>query len=258
VATVSPPERVGPDLYLLEANSTAGYMDEATVDAVERIRGIEFSGGTEAEVTGNSARYLDFEDSLAHHLPVVAAIVVLTTLIILFLMTGSAILPVKSLLMNILTLASVFGVLVFVFQDGNLSGVLDFESTDGLDITTPILIFAITFGLSTDYAIFLLSRIKEAHEAGLPNDEAVAVGLQRTGRIVTAAALLIAIAIGAFATSEIVFIKELGVGVALAVLIDATIIRALIVPALMEMLGKWNWWAPAWMKRLHQRIGLSE
>jgi uncharacterized membrane protein YdfJ with MMPL/SSD domain len=258
VAEVSPAEQVGPDLYLLEANSTGGYMDDQTVDAVEAIRGIEFTGGTVAEVTGESAGYLDLEDSLVRHLPVAAAIVILATLIIIFLMTGSAILPIKSLLMNILTLASVFGVLVFVFQDGNLSGVLDFESTDGLDITTPILIFAITFGLSTDYAIFLLSRIKEAHEAGLPNDEAVAVGLQRTGRIVTAAALLIAIAIGAFATSEIVFIKELGVGVALAVLIDATIIRALIVPALMEMLGKWNWWAPAWMKRLHQRIGLSE
>ena len=258
VAAVSPPERVGPGLYLLEASSTGGYMDDETVEAVESIRGVEFAGGTVAEVTGNSASYLDLEDSLVRHLPVAAAIVILATLIIIFLMTGSAILPIKSLLMNILTLASVFGILVFVFQDGNLSGLLDFESTGGLDITTPILIFAITFGLSTDYAIFLLSRIKEAHDAGLPNDEAVAVGLQRTGRIVTAAALLIAIAIGAFATSEIVFIKELGVGVALAVLIDATIIRALVVPALMEMLGKWNWWAPGWMKRLHRRVGLSE
>lgn len=258
VAEVSPPERVGPDLYLLEASSTAGYMDGQTVDAVEGIRGIEFEGGTVAEVTGNSARYLDFEDSLARHLPVVAAIVILATLVILFLMTGSVVLPIKSLLMNILTLGAVFGILVFVFQDGNLSGVLDFQSIGGLDLSTPILIFAITFGLSTDYAVFLLSRIKEAYDAGMPNDEAVAVGLQRTGRIVTAAALLFAIAIGAFATSEIVFIKELGVGTALAVLIDATIIRALLVPALMEMLGRWNWWAPGWMTRLHQRIGLSE
>ena len=258
VAEVSPPEQVRPGLYLLEASSTAGYMDDQTVDAVEGIRGIGFEGGTMAEVTGNSARYLDFEDSLARHLPVVAAIVILATLVILFLMTGSAVLPIKSLLMNILTLGAVFGILVFVFQDGNLSGILDFRSIGGLDLSTPILIFAITFGLSTDYAVFLLSRIKEAHDAGMPNDEAVAVGLQRTGRIVTAAALLFAIAIGAFATSEIVFIKELGVGTALAVLIDATIIRALLVPALMEMLGKWNWWAPGWMKRLHRKIGLSE
>jgi RND superfamily putative drug exporter len=258
VADVSPPERVGPDLYLVEASSTAGYMDQETVEAVERIRGIEFEGGTLAEVTGNSASYVDLEESLIRHLPVAAAIIILATLVILFLMTGSAVLPLKSLIMNILTLASVFGILVFVFQDGNFSGLLDFDSRSGLDITTPILIFAITFGLSTDYAVFLLSRIKEAHDAGMPNDEAVAVGLQRTGRIVTAAALLFAIAIGAFATSEIVFIKEFGVGTALAVLIDATIIRALLVPALMEMLGKWNWWAPEWMRRLHQRIGLSE
>lgn len=258
VAKVAPPERIAPGLFLLEAGSSAGYMDDRTVDAVEGLRGIEFGSGTVVEVTGNSARYLDFEDSLARHLPAVAAIVVLSTLIILFLMTGSAILPVKSLLMNVLTLAAVFGILVFVFQDGNLSGPLDFESIGGLDLSTPILIFAITFGLSTDYAVFLLSRIKEAHESGLPNDEAVAVGLQRTGRIVTAAALLFAIAIGAFATSEIIFIKELGVGTALAVLIDATIIRALLVPALMEMLGKWNWWAPGWMRRLHQKIGLAE
>ncbi len=257
VAEVSPPERVGPDLFLLEASSTAGYMDQGTVDAVEGIRGIEFGGGTVAEVTGNTARYLDLEDSLARHLPVAAAIVILATLLILFLMTGSVVLPIKSLLMNILTLAAVFGILVFIFQDGNLSGVLDFESIGGLDITTPILIFAITFGLSTDYAVFLLSRIKEAYDAGLPNDEAVAVGLQRTGRIVTAAALLFAIAIGAFATSEIVFIKELGVGTALAVLIDATIIRALLVPALMEMLGEWNWWAPGPLRRLHDKLGLS-
>ena len=258
VAEVSPPERVADGLYLLEASSIAGYMDDQTVDAVEGIRGIEFGPGTVAEVTGNSARYIDFEDSVIRHLPVAAAIVILATLLILFLMTGSVVLPVKSLLMNILTLGAVFGILVFVFQDGNLSGVLDFEPIGGLDLSTPILIFAITFGLSTDYAVFLLSRIKEAHDEGLPNDEAVAVGLQRTGRIVTAAALLFAIAIGAFATSEIVFIKELGVGTALAVLIDATIIRALLVPALMEMLGRWNWWAPDWMKRLHRRIGFSE
>ncbi|MFM8519373.1 MAG: MMPL family transporter [Solirubrobacterales bacterium] len=258
VTEVSPPEKVAPRLYLVEATSTTGYMDSQTIDGVEGIRGIEFGGGTVAEVTGNTALYLDFGDSLASRVPVVAAIVIGATLIILFLMTGSVILPIKSLLMNILTLGAVFGILVFIFQDGNLSGLLDFESIGGLDLSTPILIFAITFGLSTDYAVFLLSRIKEAYDGGLPNDEAVAVGLQRTGRIVTAAALLFAIAIGAFATSQIVFIKAFGVGTALAVLIDATIIRALLVPALMEMLGEWNWWAPDWMKRLHRKIGLSE
>ena len=122
----------------------------------------------------------------------------------------------------------------------------------------PILLFAVVFGLSTDYGVFLLSRIKEAHDSGIKNSEAVAVGLERTGRIVTAAALLFAIAIGAFATSQIIFIKENGVGTALAVLIDASLIRALLVPSLMELLGEWNWWAPKPLRRLHARFGLSD
>jgi uncharacterized membrane protein YdfJ with MMPL/SSD domain len=122
----------------------------------------------------------------------------------------------------------------------------------------PILLFAVVFGLSTDYGVFLLSRIKEAHDSGIPNSEAVAVGLERTGRIVTAAALLFAIAIGAFATSQIIFIKENGVGTALAVLIDASLIRALLVPSLMELLGDWNWWAPKPLRRVHERFGLSD
>jgi uncharacterized membrane protein YdfJ with MMPL/SSD domain len=122
----------------------------------------------------------------------------------------------------------------------------------------PILLFAVVFGLSTDYGVFLLSRIKEAHDSGIKNSEAVAVGLERTGRIVTAAALLFAIAIGAFATSQIIFIKENGVGTALAVLIDASLIRALLVPSLMELLGERNWWAPKPLRRLHERFGLSD
>src|SRR5207302_4442444 len=127
-----------------------------------------------------------------------------------------------------------------------------------LDATQPIFLAAVAFGLSTDYGVFLLSRIKEARDAGAPNSEAVAIGLERTGRIVTAAALLFAVAIGAFATSKLVFIKELGLGAALAVLIDASIIRALLVPSLMELLGKWNWWAPRPLRRLHERVGLRE
>lgn len=258
VTRASRPQPLSPGLFLVEARATGGYSSDAAVEAVEELRALSFTGGTVIEVTGNTAREIDFTDSLAWHLPFVIAIVIGATLLILFLMTGSAILPLKSLVMNLLTLASVFGILVFVFQDGNFSGLLDFETPGGLDLSTPILIFAITFGLSTDYAVFLLSRIKEARDSGIADDEAVAVGLQRTGRIVTAAALLFAIAIGAFATSEIVFIKALGVGTALAVLIDATLIRALLVPALMKMFGSWNWWAPGWMRRLHDRFGLSD
>ena len=173
-------------------------------------------------------------------------------------MTGSVVLPVKQLLMNVLNLTAVFGILVWIFQDGRLEGFLDYRSQGALEQTMPILLFALAFGLSTDYGVFLLSRIKEARDAGADDSESVAIGLERTGRIVTAAAVLFAIAVGVFATSEIVFIKENFIGVALAVLIDASIIRALLVPALMELLGRWNWWAPKPLRRLHWRIGLNE
>jgi uncharacterized membrane protein YdfJ with MMPL/SSD domain len=173
-------------------------------------------------------------------------------------MTGSVVLPLKALAMNVLTLSAAFGILVFVFQDGRLEGLLSYTSQGALESTQPIVLFAVAFGLSTDYGVFLLSRIKEARDSGVPDSEAVAVGLERTGRIVTAAALLFCVAIGAFATSQIVFIKELGVGTALAVLIDATIVRALLVPSLMELLGRRNWWSPWPLRRLWQRVGLRE
>ena len=160
--------------------------------------------------------------------------------------------------MNVLTLSATFGILVLIFQDGRFEDLLGYTSQGAIEQTMPILLFAVVFGLSTDYAVFLLSRIKEARDHGASDSEAVAIGVERTGRIVTAAALLFAIAIGAFATSKIIFIKQNGVGTALGVLIDASIIRALLVPSLMEMLGKWNWWAPAPLRRLHDRFGVSE
>ncbi len=153
-------------------------------------------------------------------------------------MTGSVILPIKSLLMNFLNLSAVFGLLVLIFQDGRLEGLLNYSSPGAIEQTMPILLFAVAFGLSTDYAVFLLSRIKEARDNGASDSECVAIGLERTGRIVTAAALLFAVAMFAFATSQIIFIKENGVGTALAVLIDASIVRALLVPSLMELLGQ--------------------
>ena len=210
-------------------------------------------------VGGATADFIDFQDE-----PRRAtcrsrfAIIVVATLVILFLMTGSVVLPIKSLIMNVLNLSAVFGLLVLIFQDGRLEGLLDYTSQGALEQTMPILLFAVAFGLSTDYAVFLLSRIKEARDNGASDSESVAIGLERTGRIVTAAALLFAVAIGAFATSQIIFIKENGVGTALAVLIDASIIRALLVPSLMELLGKWNWWAPAPLRRAARALGISE
>jgi uncharacterized membrane protein YdfJ with MMPL/SSD domain len=177
---------------------------------------------------------------------------------VLFTMTGSLILPLKQLLMNALDLGAMFGILVLIFQDGRLEGLLGYTSQGGLEAAQLLLLFAVVFGLSTDYGVFLLARIKEARDGGYTDSEAVAVGLERTGRIVTAAALLFAVAFGAFLTSQIIITKELGLGTAAAVLIDATIIRALLVPALMRLLGRWNWWAPAPLRRLHARIGYSE
>jgi uncharacterized membrane protein YdfJ with MMPL/SSD domain len=243
---------------LIEAPPKAPYIAESSKTAVREIRDLPTPAAAQVLVTGATADFVDFQHSLARHLPIAVAIIVVSTLVILFLMTGSVVLPIKSLLMNILNLSAVFGILVFVFQDGRLEGLLSYTGQGALEQTMPILLFAVAFGLSTDYAVFLLSRIKEARDHGASDGESVAIGLERTGRIVTAAALLFAVAIGAFATSKIIFIKENGVGTALAVLLDASIIRALLVPSLMELLGKWNWWAPPPLRRLHDRLGFTE
>jgi len=253
-ADVGPPRRLRGGTYAIDVVSSASPLDDRSQDLVRDLRALD----NDALVTGQTAGFLDLQDSLVDHLPTVLAIVVVVTLVVLFLLTGSVILPIKQILMNALGLSAVFGILVLIFQDGRFEGLLGYTSQGGLESTQPLLLFAVVFGLSTDYGVFLLSRIKEARDAGHSNSEAVAVGLERTGRIVTAAALLFCIAIGAFVTSQIVFIKELGLGTALAVLIDATIIRALLVPALMQLLGKRNWWAPAPLVRLHARIGVSE
>jgi RND superfamily putative drug exporter len=177
---------------------------------------------------------------------------------VLFLMTGSVMVPVKAVILNLLSLSATFGAMVWVFQWGHLSGALGFEPTGMIDTTTPILMFCIAFGLSMDYEVFLLSRIKEEYDRTGLNTASVAMGLERTGRIVTAAAALLAVVFVAFATSQITFIKLLGVGMALAVLMDATLIRGVLVPAFMRLMGDANWWAPSWLRRVHDRFGIRE
>jgi len=258
IAAVEPPRHLSGGVTEVDAISKGSSIAEQSKSTVNRIRDLPTPSGASVLVTGATAHFVDFQSSLKSHAPLALTIVVVTTLIILFLMTGSLILPIKSLVMNVLNLSAVFGILVLIFQDGNLEGPLSYTSQGALEQTMPILMFAVAFGLSTDYAVFLLSRIKEARDNGASDSESVALGLERTGRIVTAAALLFSVAIGAFATSQIVFLKENGIGTALAVLIDASIIRALLVPSLMELLGKWNWWAPRPLRRLHDRIGVRE
>jgi uncharacterized membrane protein YdfJ with MMPL/SSD domain len=252
---VSAPRRLNRDTVLIDVLPPGDALSKRNREVVRDVRALPAPVPT--AVGGAAARFIDQQNTLGDYMPFALALLASTTVVLLFLMTGSVVLPLKALVMNALTLSATFGLLVLVFQDGRLEGPLDFVSAGGVEATQPLLLFAIAFGLATDYGVFLLSRIKEAHDRGLENRDAVAFGVERTGRIVTAAALLFCVAIGAFATSGILFIKLLGLGTALAVAIDATIIRALLVPALMALLGKWNWWAPAPLRRLHSRIGLS-
>src|SRR4051812_10734065 len=255
-AAVQGPRRAGRDASVIQVVSRHDVLADRSERLVHDIRST--ATPFRAYAGGQTAEFVDLKWSLGHHLPLVFAIVVVATLVVLFLMTGSIVLPIKALLMNVLTLSATFGILVLVFQDGRLEGPLGYTSQGALESSMPVLLFAVAFGLATDYGVFLLSRIKEARDNGASDSESVAIGLERTGRIVTAAALLFSIAIGAFATSQIIFIKENGVGTALAVLIDASIVRALLVPSLMELLGKWNWWAPRPLRRLWTRFRLKE
>jgi uncharacterized membrane protein YdfJ with MMPL/SSD domain len=254
VAEVRPPVELERGEHVVEVVSSNPPLSEASQELVADLRALD----GDAPVAGFTAGFVDLKDSLAEHIPLMLAIVVAVTLVVLFAFTGSLVLPVKQILMNLLGLSAVFGILVLIFQDGRLEGLLGYESQGALEATQPLFLFVVAFGLSTDYGVFLLSRIKEARDGGAPNADAVAVGLERVGRIATAAAVLFAVAIGAFVTSQMIFIKQLGLGTALAVLIDATIVRALLVPSLMELLGNWNWWAPKPLRRIHARLGFSE
>jgi uncharacterized membrane protein YdfJ with MMPL/SSD domain len=256
VLEVAGPRRANDRLTLIDATPQAPALSGESQQALREIRALD--PPFDVLVRGQTAGFVDLKQSLKDRIPGALVVLMLTTTAVLFLMTGSLVLPIKALAMNALTMSAAFGALVLVFQDGRLEGLLDYTSPGALEATQPIFLFAVAFGLSTDYAVFLLARIKEARDFGLPNHEAVAVGLERTGRIVTAAALLFCAAIGAFALSDLIFLKELGVGTALAVVIDAAVVRALLVPSLMQLLGEWNWWAPRSLRRLHGRIGLSE
>jgi putative drug exporter of the RND superfamily len=212
----------------------------------------------DVQVGGPSAELVDSKDSLFSRLPFAAGIIAVTTFVVLFLMFGSLLVPLKAVVLNLLSLTATFGAMVWIFQDGNLSGLLDFTATGTIAVVMPILMFCIAFGLSMDYEVFLLSRIKEEHDNGADNVTSVAVGLERTGRLVTALAVLIAVVFVAFATSGVSFIKLFGVGLALAVLVDAFIIRSTLVPAFMRLAGNANWWAPAPLRRFHDRFGVRE
>jgi RND superfamily putative drug exporter len=227
-------------------------------DAVHEIRDLRPPVATTAFVSGNTAGFIDQKQSLLDHAPLVVAIIALTTLVLLFLLTGSVLLPIKTLLMNCLTLGATLGILVLAFQEGWLDNPLDYTGPAAVEVTSLVFLFAVIFGLATDYAVLVMARIKERRDLGDSNEEAVATGIAKTGRVITAAAVAIALVFLAFAVSSVFFVKQIAVGMAVGVMIDATIVRALLVPSLMRLLGEWNWWAPAPLRRLQLRFGFSE
>jgi uncharacterized membrane protein YdfJ with MMPL/SSD domain len=252
--SVGEPVRLDARTAVLTVVPPAPVYSAESQDLLAAVRSVD--GAT--LVTGPTAEFVDLRSSMRAHLPAAALIIVVATMLALYLMTGSVVLGVKALVMNFLTLGAVFGALVFVFQDGRLQGALGYTGQGALESTMPLIVFAGVFALSTDFGVFLLARIKEARDSGVPDRLAVATGQAQTGRLITSAASLFCIAVGAFGTSRIVGMKEMTLGIAFGVLLDATLIRIFLVPSIMQLLDRWNWWAPRPLAALHRRIGLTE
>ncbi|WP_328503048.1 MMPL family transporter [Streptomyces sp. NBC_00457] len=233
---------------------------EPVDDPAQRLVGElrETDAPFDTKVTGTAAVLVDSKDAIAEQLPWAAAFIAIVTLLLVFLLTGSVLIPIQAVALNALSLTAMFGAVVWIFQDGHLSGLLGFTSPGSIETTLPVLMFCVAFGLSMDYGVFLLSRIKEEYDHTGDHEQAVRHGLQRTGGLITAAAVILAVVMVAIGTSRVTNTKMLGLGIALAVLMDAMIIRSLLVPAVMRLTGKATWWAPGPLRRLHQRFGWSE
>ncbi len=256
IAAVQPPRRLDAHTWRIGAIARGEAAGKPAREAVRSIR----ADATPLSVLvgGEAAEFIDQQDAIGSRLVLAVGLLALFTFVVLWLMTGSVVLPIKALIMNVLTVGATLGVLTVIFQDGRLEGLLAYQANGGIEPTDFLVTATLVFALSTDYGVFLLGRIKEARESGLGDREAVAAGLGRTGSVVTAAAILLAVAIGAFVTSEVLFIKQIGLGAAIGVLIDAFVVRGLLVPSLMALLGPWNWWSPKPLRRLHDRVGARE
>jgi RND superfamily putative drug exporter len=252
VGLVGDPIRARDGTAMIPLLSRAPPLSDESQRLVEDLRAVD----APVSAGGRIADFVDLKDSIRERAPYALALVIVASLIVLFLLTGSAVLPVKALLMNALTMAGVFGLLVLIFQDGllGIADLLDFQGPAALETSMAVVVVGVTLGLATDYSVLLLSRIKEEHDAGQPNEIAVATGLERSGRVITNASLLLAMALMAGAASRVFLVKELVIGIAIGVLIDATIVRACLVPALMRILGDVNWWAPRPLRRLHAAL----
>ncbi|MDQ0910414.1 RND superfamily putative drug exporter [Streptomyces canus] len=257
------PEVLRVDGPLVKGDSayfTVQPRGEAVDDGAQRLVGELRSTKApfDTKVTGTAAVLVDSKHAIGDRLPWAAVFITIVTLLLVFLLTGSVLIPIQAVLLNALSLTAMFGAVVWVFQDGHLSGLLGFTSPGSIETTLPVLMFCVAFGLSMDYGVFLLSRIKEEYDRTGDHEEAARHGLQRTGGLITAAAVILAVVMVAIGTSRVTNTKMLGLGIALAVLMDAMIVRSLLVPAVMRLTGRATWWAPAPLRRFHARFGLSE
>jgi RND superfamily putative drug exporter len=244
----------------LRVSSSAPLFSDASAAQLDRLHEVAGPGGREVLLGGVAQTDRDSVDAIAAKLPLVLGLIAAITFCLLFLLTGSVVLPLKALVLNILSLTATFGAMVWIFQDGHL-GALGTTSTGTLVANIPVLLFCIAFGLSMDYEVFLLARIREywlaSGRTSADVGESVALGLARTGRVVTAAALVMSISFAALIAANVSFMRMFGLGLTLAVLMDATLVRMVLVPAFMQLMGRWNWWAPKPLARLHDRIGLN-
>ncbi|CAN5746759.1 MMPL family transporter [soil metagenome] len=260
VAAVSPPTEVDGRAFLT-VYSTAPLFSENSEAQLDSLHSVASPGDRDVLFTGTAQLNRDSVDAITSQLPLVLGLIAAVMFILLFLLTGSLVIPIKALVLNMLSLTAAFGAMVWIFQDGHLGG-LGTTTTGTLVANIPVLLFCIAFGLSMDYEVFLVSRIREFWLASgrrrADNDTSVALGIARTGRVVTAAAVVMSISFAALIAAEVSFMRMFGLGLTLAVLVDATVVRMVLMPAFMHLLGERNWWAPAWMTRLHNRFGLHE
>ena len=251
------PEQQTDNFYRVSVVTEEGPRQTASVDLLLSIREMDLPEGR--LIGGASAIYADSQSGISDHMPQVLLWLTIATFVVLFMYTGSILLPVKAVLLNLASLAATLGLITYIFQEGNLKWLVgDFTVTGVIDTSTLVLVAVVAFGLSMDYELFMLSRIKEEHDNGASTEDAVSFGLQRSGRIISAAAILIALVFITFITSGVTSIKMLGLGTAFAILLDATVVRAILVPALMRVAGKWNWWAPKPLARFHARFGITD
>lgn len=251
-------ELINSDVAMVLAYPRTYPNSEENKQLLTRIRDYRPEGDLTILVDGGTAEIVDVVDVMYDDFPIAVAVIVIGTYLVLLVLLRSLLLPIKAIVMNTLSIIASYGALVFIFQEGHLSRMLRFEPLGYVEASLPVIMFCVLFGLSMDYEVFLLSRVKEEWERTRDNQHSVAIGLQRSGRIITSAAAIVVVVTASFVSADVIIIKALGLGIALAVLIDATVVRALLVPATMRLLGSWNWWLPGWLDRLLRKTHIEE